>query len=149
MRDLARRLDPCVNWFRLLARTKGRILWVFPAALALAFLWVTPWGDVVWNFNSNALPKADAALVAEARRLNLSYETVAANPRAHAGRPVIWCLSQDEGRTYVDGRTGWLVEIAGPVPKAASWRGSRCLSIVAVIEESSAPNVRLSWAGRP
>lgn len=131
-----------------MARTRGRILWVFPAALALAFAVSTPWGDVFRNFHSNELPKADAVLVLEARRLALDYETVAARPRAYVGRPVIWCLGKDEGRTYVAGRTGWVVEIAGPVPQANSWRGSRCANVVAVIEESVPPIVRLGYLGR-
>jgi hypothetical protein len=38
MTALARRLDPCVNWFNLLYRTKGRILWIFPALLFVGYM---------------------------------------------------------------------------------------------------------------
>ena len=72
MGDLASRLDPCVNWFKLLVRTKGRILWLFPALLlagcVLAVAYGSPLSGFVDRFNQRRL---NAPLLAEARGLNL------------------------------------------------------------------------------
>lgn len=98
MTAIARRLDPCVNWFKLLARTQGRVLWLFPALLAFGWLASVYWADALdglsWRLSDRS---ANAALRAEARRLGLDFDRVVADPAAATGKPVAWCVSSNDG----------------------------------------------------
>ena len=98
MTAIVRRLDPCVNWFRLLARTNGRILWLFPALLLAGYLvsvrWPEAFGGLAWRLSDRSM---NSALLSEARRLGLDYDRVAADPAAAAGKPVAWCVSSNDG----------------------------------------------------
>ncbi|MFI5348954.1 MAG: hypothetical protein ACHQ2Z_05380 [Elusimicrobiota bacterium] len=68
----AARLDPCVNWFKLLARSKGRILWLFPALLLAGYLASLLGSNPIDNFRAHSsMRRANAPLLAEARGLNL------------------------------------------------------------------------------
>ena len=94
----------------------------------------------------------DAALLAEAKRLDLDYAAVAAAPHQFAGKPVLWCLINDlqTGRYVVGGNVSWPVEIAGPslLPMATARMG-RCRETLAVVEERGEYGVRLRFAGHP
>lgn len=106
MTALARRLDPCVNWFKLLARTQGRVLWLFPALLLAGYVasvrWPEALGGLGWRLSSRV---ANGPLLDEARRLGLDYDHVAADPAAAVGKPVVWCVSSNDGEHgAVDGK---------------------------------------------
>lgn len=137
MNDLARRLDPCANWFRLLARTKGRILWVFPVGLLAAYLGVLSRGrllsDLMDRFHQRG---ANAPLLAEARSLDLDYEAVAARPAAFVGKPVVWCVdTPSAGRSYVSGRPSWPVALNAPFEdyRTNPTTGGYCYKVLAVV----------------
>jgi len=53
----AARLDPCVNWFKLLAATRGRILWIFPIVLLGAYLGALSQYNPIGDFRC-AVPSA-------------------------------------------------------------------------------------------
>lgn len=140
MTALAARLDPCVNWFKLLARTKGRVLWLFPIALLGAYLCslagVNPVGGF---FERRSELQANAPLLAEARALNLDYEQVLAKPEAYAGKPVVWCVNLPAANvSYVSGRPSWPVALSGSEEYRLNGEGSghHCMNVLAVIAGS-------------
>jgi hypothetical protein len=137
MTALAARLDPCVNWFKLLVRTRGRVLWLFPAALAAVYLWSLAGGNPIGGFfERRAELRANAPLLAEARALNLDYEQVLAKPASYAGKPVLWCVTTYAPDTsYVLGRPGWRVALNGSFDeyKTSGNSGGHCLDVLAVI----------------
>jgi hypothetical protein len=137
MNRLAARLDPCVNWFKLLARTKGRILWVFPALLLVGYLVSLRVGDVGAGFLDRFHERSsNAPLLADARRLNLDYEQVAAKPRDFVGKPVVWCVNTPSaGHSYVAGRPAWPVALNGSFEeyRTNSGTASYCWNVLAVV----------------
>ncbi len=137
MTALAARLDPCVNWFKLLARTKGRVLWLFPALLLAGYLASLRAGDVAGGFLDRFHERSvNAPLLARARALNLDYETVAAAPRSYVGKPVVWCVDTPAANaSYVSSRPSWPVALNGSFDeyRTNSGTGSYCFNVLAVI----------------
>jgi hypothetical protein len=94
----------------------------------------------------------DAALLSEARQLDLDYQTVFSSPSAHAGKPVLWCLIKDDNsrRYVVGGNLSWPVEIDGPsLPPMPTARMGVCHDTLAVVEGRGEYGVRLRFAGHP
>lgn len=150
MTALARRLDPCVNWFKLLARTQGRILWLFPALLLTAYLATLDWGGVGMNLRDRlGTVSVNSSLRAEARRLDLDFDRVVADPAAAVGKPVVWCVDSFDGRTgFVNGRQSELVVWTVPSPdelKSSPGVKGYCLKTLAVVTgvERGVPQLRL------
>jgi hypothetical protein len=138
MTELAARLDPCVNWFKLLARTKGRILWLFPALLLAGYLASLRFGDAASGFLDRFHERSsNAPLLAEARGLNLGYERVLAEPKSYVGKPVVWCVDTPAVNvSYVAGRPGWPVALNGSYDEYRTNGGgsaSYCFKVLAVI----------------
>ena len=137
MTAIAARLDPCVNWFKLLARTKGRILWFFPALLLAGYLASLRYGDVGAGFLERSRERdANAPLLAEARALDLNYEKVLAEPRAYTGKPIVWCVTTFAPNvSYVAGRPAWPVALNGSFDEYRTMgdSGGHCLDVLAVI----------------
>jgi hypothetical protein len=137
MTALAARLDPCVNWFKLVARTRGRILWLFPAAMIAGYLGALALGTPIGGFLERRQElRANASLLSEARVLNLDYERVQAQPQAFAGKPVVWCVTTPATNlSYVSGRPAWPVALNGPVSEYGTTGGSggHCVDVLAVI----------------
>lgn len=131
------RFDPCVNWFRVVARTKGRILWIFPTVLLAAYigaLWRgTPLRDLQAYFHQR---RANAPLLTEARALKIDYEQVLAKPAAYVGKPVVWCIDTPvTGNSYVSGRASWAVALNGASGDYLTNSGSAgyCWNVLAVV----------------
>lgn len=149
MTAIARRLDPCVNWFRLLARTNGRVLWAFPAALLVLYLLSTNWGTAGLGFQEVFAGRhMNAAMLSEARRLDLSYDRVVADPAAAAGKPVAWCVDSFDGKAgFVEGRQTEPVVWAYPSQDLKSSPGAYgyCLKTLSVVVgvERGVPQLRL------
>jgi hypothetical protein len=141
MTAIAVRLDPCVNWFKLLARTKGRILWAFPLLLLAGYLIALSAGNPIGGFfERRAESREHAALLSEARALNLDYETVLARPQVYLGKPVLWCIDRPSSDlSYVSGRPAWPVALSGPY----EYVGGRCRDTLAVITGSESGLIRL------
>ncbi len=149
MTALAARLDPCANWFKLLARTKGRILWLFPIALLCAYLAALsrteghPFSGFIERRSES---RANAPLLAQARGLNLDYEQVLAKPEAFAGKPVVWCVASGDGRSgFVSTRQIWPIIWTVPSDDLKSEIGSHgwCWNVLAVIEGTERGVVQL------
>jgi hypothetical protein len=134
---LAARLDPCVNWFRLLARTKGRILWIFPAALMVGYLLALSTSAPLNHFLDRlGARRINAPLLAQARSLRLDYEKAAADPKAAVGKPVVWCVDMPASDTaYVSGRPSWPVAFNASFDdyRTNSSSGGYCRTVLAVI----------------
>jgi len=80
--------------------------------------------------------RANASLLAEARRLNLDYEKVLADPKAYVGKPVAWCISTTAANSsFVAGRPAWPVALNGSFDDYRTNTGSAsyCLDVLAVI----------------
>ena len=138
MTALAARLDPCVNWFKLVARTKGRILWLFPLALFVGYLCALSLGNPISGFLERRQElHTNASLLAEARGLNLGYEKVLAQPEAFAGKPVVWCVTTPVANaSYVSGRPAWPVALNGSFEEYKTngvASGGGCIDVLAVI----------------
>jgi hypothetical protein len=146
------------------AARAGRIARVFlgrraGAVCVLAVLVAGGWAwSVDWAAAGAALASArgefpvDAALLAEARRLGLGYPEVSADPAAHAGKPVVWCLvrSANPAGLVVDGNMSRPVEMGGgDFMDMATARMGTCRPTLAVVEPGSGPVVRLRFAGHP
>ena len=98
MTALVARLDPCVNWMKLVSSTHGRILWIFPAVLVGGYLWSVNWGDALSGLSEQRFHRAaNSSLLGEARRLGLGFEAVISNPAQAIGKPVMWCVSSKDG----------------------------------------------------
>lgn len=94
----------------------------------------------------------DAALLAEARRLDLDYVTVAAAPHRYLGKPVLWCLIKDmnSGRVVVGGNLSQPVAVSGAdLPPMATARMGLCRDTLAVVVEGEDAGVALRHVGRP
>ncbi|MFI5346248.1 MAG: hypothetical protein ACHQ51_07730 [Elusimicrobiota bacterium] len=134
MNAIARRLDPCANWFRLVSRTHGRILWLFPALLFVGWLaavrenLLTPdWMKEHYIYDVNA------PLSRQARELNLDYEAVLVKPGDFIGKPVVWCVDTPAAKSsYVSGRPSWPVALNGEYDVYRTNPG-HCLNVLAVI----------------
>ncbi len=130
-----RRLDPCANWFKLLAKTRGRILWLFPAGLlALYLISMIPYLDVLSSFR---LRSPNASMLAQARRLGLDFDRVVSEPAAAVGKPVVWCVSSNNGEHgFVNGNPSLPVVWAHPSAQLQTNDGSHghCLKELAVVE---------------
>ena len=138
LKKLVARLDPCVNWFKLLARTKGRILWIFPALLFVGYLVALHGGSPAVDFLDLLRQRnSNSSLLTEARSLNLDYEQVLANPRAYVGKPVAWCVSTRQDGSYVSDRPAWPVALKGPFDfeeyRSDHDETNHCLDVLAVI----------------
>jgi hypothetical protein len=147
MTALAARLDPCVNWFKLVARTRGRILWAFPAALFVGYLVSVNWpGAFAALASSRDDRSANVSDLTEARRLDLGYGAVLANPAAAVGKPVTWCVDSFDGaHGFVQSRQTDLVLWTNPSPELKSDPGAYgyCVKTLAVVEGVEAGVVRL------
>ncbi|MBI3563818.1 MAG: hypothetical protein HY079_01320 [Elusimicrobia bacterium] len=148
MTAIARRLDPCVNWFKLLARTNGRILWLFPALLLAGYVasvrWPEALGGLGWSLSARS---SNAPLLSEARRLGLGYGAVLDAPAAAIGKPVAWCVDSFDGRMgFVDGRQTAPVEWTVPSADLKSSPGAYgyCLKTLSVVTgvERGVPQLR-------
>jgi len=151
MKNLAQRLDPCVNWFRLLARTKGRILWVFPAVLFVGFVIAVRGNHPLLSFlERRDIRKANSPLWAEAKRLDLGYEQVRADPAAMVGKPVVWCINTPAEVSYVAFRPEWSVVWTNRTQgeRTNSGTASYCLKTLAVVEGVDRGAVRLRFVER-
>jgi hypothetical protein len=139
MTAIARRLDPCLNWFRVLSKTQGRILWIFPAALLAGYLLAVtregnPADGFLYRFSQN---RVNAPLLREARGLNLSYARAAADPAAAAGKPVVWCVNGETADAgFVDSRQTQLASWTPPSDELKMGRGSNgyCWNVLAVVQ---------------
>jgi hypothetical protein len=94
--------------------------------------------------------RAMAPQLALARRLALSYEAVAADPKAHAGEPVAWCVDHPgAGVAFLEGRPSqplvWSNDAAVPVTGSKG----RCAKVLAVVEGAGPDGVRLRFVGQP
>jgi hypothetical protein len=144
MTGLAARLDPCVNWFKLLSRTKGRILWLFPALLLAGYLVSLRYGDAAVGFWERFRERdSNAPLLTEARALDLDYERVLAKPEAYVGKPVVWCVDTPSANaSYVAGRPAWPVALHGEYEEYRTNPG-HCLSVLAVITGFESGQIQL------
>jgi hypothetical protein len=117
-----------------------------PAVVAAA-------AGTVGVFTTPAAERADPALVAEARRLDLDYPTVASAPYRFAGKHVLWCLIKDmnSGKIVVGGNLSQPVSGAADpgLPPMSTARMGRCRSYLAVIEPATELGVHLRVLGRP
>ncbi|MFI5360779.1 MAG: hypothetical protein ACHQ49_02315 [Elusimicrobiota bacterium] len=138
MTGIAARLDPCLNWFRVLARTRGRILWIFPALLLVGYVVALRHGDPIGGFFYRFSEKnTNTPLLRQARELNLGYEQVVAKPQDYVGKPVVWCVASGDGRSgFVATRQTWPIAWTDPSDKLKTDIGSHgwCWNMLAVIE---------------
>lgn len=147
---LARRLDPCVAWFRVHARTRGAIMWAFPGLLLGGWLGAVfgPEGMPLHGpFELRASRLANAPLLSEARRLGLTHDTVTADPAAALGKPVAWCVGSVDGeRGRVGNRAIWPVLWSARSPELRTNIGGSagyCFETLAIVEAVQSGVVRL------
>ncbi len=58
---------------------------------------------------------ASAALIAEAKRLALTYDSILADPKAAMGKPAVWCLKRTSPyQAFLEDNGRKLVRIANP-----------------------------------
>jgi hypothetical protein len=121
--------------------------------LAAGWAWSVDWGHVGAALVAPpALSPFDGALHAEARRLGLGYEAVSADPAAHAGKPVVWCLveAMNPQGLFVDGNMSRPVEMSGgDFRPMATARMGVCRPTLAVVEGRGERGVALRFAGHP
>ncbi len=138
MTVLAARLDPCVNWFKWIARMRRHIFLILSAALLAGYIASLSRTNWVGGLRTQAvLREANAPLLAEARRLNLDFDRVVADPDFAVGKPVVWCVDSHDGRTgFVASRQNWPVVWRDPSDTLQTNNGSYayCWSFLAVVE---------------
>lgn len=129
---------------------------VILCAVALAFTayaYSVDWKEVSASWASGGLAyPVDGALLTEAKKLNLSYETVSMNPSVYTDKPVLWCLVKVMNPSVIvlNGNLSWVVNISGGDFKpAATARMATCKPTLAVVEKSTLPGVHLRFAGHP
>lgn len=128
---------------------KAGLLCALAVLFAAGWAYSVDWGLVASSF-SYGRPDyhIDAAVLAEAKKLGLDYDVVAAEPSKYAGKPVIWCLVKElpSDRVYVDGNIGWAVNMpGGSFNPVATARMGACKKTLAVIEKSTGPGVHLAF----
>ncbi len=138
MSAITARLDPCVNWMKLLSRTHGRILWAFPVLLIAGYMWSVNWGDAFSGISrQKSVRDAHSPLLSEARRLGLTFNDVLAHPQIAIGRPVTWCVSSKDGQTgFVDEKATMPVVWAYPSEDLRTFLGTHgyCQKELSIIE---------------
>jgi hypothetical protein len=89
-----------------------------------------------------------APLVAEAERLSISYNQLAAKPQDFLGKPVLWCVDHPDvgGRAYLEGKPSQPLAFSNSdvLPPTGS-RGGHCVKMLAVVESSAS----LHYLGTP
>ena len=130
---------------------KAGLLCGVAVLFAASYAYTVNWSEVAASLASarSSYP-VDAALLAEAKKLDLDFDTVVANPTAHGGKPVLWCLVKENSKLLVDGNMSWMVNMGGgDFNPVATGRMGRCKSTLAVVEKSAEPGVHLLFRGHP
>lgn len=122
---------------------------------AVAVVFAAGWAySVNWSEVGASLATArptysyDPAVLAEAKALDLDYDTVSANPAAYAGKPVLWCLVKQAGtqRPFVDGNMAWMVNLeGGDIEAVPTGRMAPCKFTLARVEKTAVPGVNLTF----
>lgn len=150
------------HWVRRVRRAvnnalkgKAGLSCVLAVLVAAGWVYSVDWKEISGSLAAGRVKNhhpADPALLAEAKKLALDYETVAAAPQAYAGKPVAWCITEEYStkRTMVRSNGGWIVNLTGsPLPGVYNARMSHCVEMLAAIEKSDVPGVHLRFAGLP
>lgn len=132
---------------------KAGLLCAVAVLFAAGWAYSVDWKEVGFALSADRPSYSyDPAVLAEAKRLALSYDDVVNDPAAHAGKPVLWCLVRQMGmdRPVVNGNLSWVVNMQGGAIEAVpTGRMAVCKPTLAVIEKSAVPGVNLAFAGHP
>lgn len=128
---------------------KAGLLCAVAVVLAAGWAYSVNWSEVGASL-ATARPTYtyDPAVLAEAKKLDLDYDTVSANPSAYAGKPVLWCLVKQMGtdRPFVNGNMSWIVDMQGGAVEAVpTGRMAVCKPTLARVEKTAAPGVHLEF----
>lgn len=108
-----------------------------------------PWTDIAQAFHERQDERAALAVVlAEAKRLDLTFPQVVVSHPAHVGKPVYWDVSVlSSSASWVEGHPAWPIIWTNPdrVKAERIWK-DRVLARVAVVMDEA---VYLEFVGRP
>ena len=130
---------------------KAGLLCAVAVLFAASYAYTVNWSDVAASLVSgrSSYP-VDAALLAEAKKLDLDYDTVSGNLPAHYGKPVLWCLVKENSKLLVNGNMSWMVNMGGgDFNPVSTGRMGACKDTLAVVEKSDMPGVHLAFRGHP
>lgn len=130
---------------------KAGLLCAVAVLFAASYAYTVNWSDVAASLASGRPSyDIDAALLAEAKKLDLDFDTVSGNLSAHYGKPVLWCLVKENNKLLVNGNMSWMVNMGGgDFNPVATGRMGACKDTLAVVEKTAEPGVHLLFRGHP